>query len=201
MFLPTSDSQHGSDEGAAPGSAAAPGEVIATLLAQIAAQQEVIAALIARVAELERQLGLNSGNSGKPPSSDGLKKKPPRTQSLREKSGKKTGGQQGHPGKTLCRSYAPDTTIDHFPTACSSCGGTLEQTEAVGFTARQVFDLPEPQPLVVTEHRAHAAFARAAARRPARRSPKRSPRRCNTARALAPSCCIFCTTSFYPRNA
>lgn len=71
MFLPTSDSQHGSDEGAAPGSAAAPGEVIATLLAQIAAQQEVIAALIARVAELERQLGLNSGNSGKPPSSDG----------------------------------------------------------------------------------------------------------------------------------
>jgi hypothetical protein len=32
------------------------------------------AALKARIAELERQLGLNSSNSGKPPSSDGLKK-------------------------------------------------------------------------------------------------------------------------------
>jgi transposase len=32
------------------------------------------AALQARVAELERRLGLNSSNSGKPPSSDGLQK-------------------------------------------------------------------------------------------------------------------------------
>ena len=56
----------------------------------------LVAALQARVAELERQIGLNSGNSGKPPSSDGLKKKPARISSLRERSGKKTGGQQGH---------------------------------------------------------------------------------------------------------
>lgn len=118
-------------------------------------QREFIATLKARVAELERQLGLNSGNSGKPPSSDGLKKKPPRTQSLRGQSGKKTGGQQGHPGKTLRRTDAPDTIIDHFPALCGGCGGTLDRTEAVCFTARQVFDLPEPQPLVVTEHRAH----------------------------------------------
>jgi transposase len=39
--------------------------------------------LLARVAELERRLGLNSRNSGKPPSSDGLKK-PRRVGSLRE---------------------------------------------------------------------------------------------------------------------
>jgi hypothetical protein len=49
------------------------------------------AALLARVAELERQLGLNSSNSGKPPSSDGLKKKPVRVGSLREQTGKKPG--------------------------------------------------------------------------------------------------------------
>jgi transposase len=34
----------------------------------------LIEALQARTAELERQLGLNSSNSGKPPSSDGLMK-------------------------------------------------------------------------------------------------------------------------------
>src|SRR5258707_823273 len=89
------------------------GEAAATVASEalspeavIAAQQAVIAELRARIAELERLLGLNSGNSGKPPSSDGLKKKPARVSSLRERSGKKTGGQKGHPGKTLSRSCA-----------------------------------------------------------------------------------------------
>lgn len=132
--------------------AAAPG----SLEAVIAAQQAVIAELRSRIAELERRLGLNSGNSSKPPSSDGLGKKPSRVSSLRERSGKKPGGQQGHPGKTLCRSETPDAAIDHFPPACAGCGAVLEAVTATGHTARQVFDLPEPQSLLVTEHRAHA---------------------------------------------
>ena len=127
---------------------------IAGLLAIIAELRAQNAALLARVAELERQLGLNSRNSGKPPSSDGLKK-PPRTSSLREASGKPTGGQAGHPGKTLSRVATPDVTIDHFPAACSNCGAALHAATATGHSARQVFDLPEPQPLIVTEHRAH----------------------------------------------
>src|SRR5215468_5867763 len=57
------------------------------LIALIAAQAAKIAALEARIAELERRLGLNSSNSGKPPSSDGLSK-PPRVRSLREPSDK-----------------------------------------------------------------------------------------------------------------
>jgi transposase len=115
----------------------------------------------ARIAELERRLGLDSSNSGKPPSSDGLKK-PPRVSSLRESSGRKTGGQKGHPGETLRRSETPDATIDHYPAACTGCGAALTAApstsaqEATDHVARQVFDLPEPRPLVVTEHRAHA---------------------------------------------
>src|SRR3982751_5901880 len=114
----------------------------------------LVAALRTQIAELERRLGLNSANSGKPPSSDGLKK-PVRVSSLREASGRKTGGQPGHPGKTLSRTEAPDATIDHFPQICAGCGAALSEVMAMDHTARQVFDLLEPKPLVVTEHRAH----------------------------------------------
>ena len=124
--------------------------MIAALRAENAGLRDVIAVLTARIAELERRLGLNSANSGKPPSSDGLKK-PPRTRSLREASGKKPGGQKGHPGQTLCRSGTPDATLGHFPPACDGCGAALSGSTATGFTARQVFDLPQPQPLLVTE--------------------------------------------------
>ena len=128
--------------------------VIAALQAENALLRAENAALTARLAELERRLGLNSSNSGKPPSSDGLKK-PPRVSSLRESSGKKSGGQKGHPGETLCRVETPDATIDHYPEACAACGEPLTVAMATGHVARQVFDLPEPRPLIVTEHRAH----------------------------------------------
>jgi len=52
---------------------------------------------------------LNSSNSGKPPSSDGLKK-PPRVASLRERSGNKPGGQKGHDGETCGRLQSPTTS-------------------------------------------------------------------------------------------
>ncbi len=74
----------------------------------LAAQNETIrrenAALLVCVAELERRLGLNSSTSSKPPSSDELAKKPPRTRSLRGRSNKPAGGQKGYPGKTLRKS-------------------------------------------------------------------------------------------------
>jgi transposase len=81
--------------------------------------------------------------------------KPPRVSSLRERSGKKTGGQSGHPGETLRRSEAPDAVVDHYPAQCGVCGAPLTEAMATDFVSRQVFDLPEPQPLIVTEHRAH----------------------------------------------
>ncbi len=128
--------------------------VIEALRAENALLRAENAALMGRLAELERRLGLNSSNSGKPPSSDGLKK-PPRVSSLRGPSSKKTGGQKGHPGTTLRRRESPDATVDHYPEACTACGASLTAAMANGYVARQVFDLPEPTPLLVTEHRAH----------------------------------------------
>jgi len=136
--------------------AAVSGEAtIDALRAQNAVLRAENAALMVRLAELERRFGLNSGNSGKPPSSDGLKK-PPRVSSLRGSSGRKSGGQKGHPGETLCRVETPDATIEHYPEACATCGESFTAAMAIGHVARQVFDLPEPRLLIVTEHRAHA---------------------------------------------
>ena len=59
--------------------------IIVELRAEIAELKAIILQRDERIAELERRLGLNSNNSGKPPSSDGLQK-PSRIQSLREKS-------------------------------------------------------------------------------------------------------------------
>lgn len=129
-------------------------QTIETLLSIIEKQREQIAALTARVAELERQLGLNSSNSSKPPSSDGLKKEP-RMRSLREKTGKTSGGQRGHKGETLRQIEMPDTVIDHYPVRCPQCGGTPVLAESASHSKRQVMDLPAPQTLTVTEHRAH----------------------------------------------
>ena len=125
----------------------------------LAAQNALLASerqtLLARVAELERRLGLNSSNSSKPPSSDGLKKPPPRTRSLRQQSKKTSGGQPNHPGKTLSAVIDPDRIVDHFPPTCDNCAQPLPQSAGDGYVARQVFDLPDPAPLMVTEHRAH----------------------------------------------
>src|SRR3954471_18189025 len=98
-----------------------------------------------------------SSNSGKPPSSDGLHKpkREPRTRSLRERSGKPPGGQKGHKGETLRQVDAPDHTVEHYPEACPACGSALSAAMSTGYGARQVFDLPEPLPLAVTEHRVH----------------------------------------------
>jgi transposase len=136
-------------------SAAAGGEaVIAALQAENALLRSEMALLMARISELERRLELNSSNSGKPPSSDGLKK-PVRVSNLRQPSDKKSGGQKGHPGETLRRTEAPDAIIEHYPSTCTACGAALTSAMAMDHVTRQVFDLPEAQPLIVTEHRAH----------------------------------------------
>ena len=72
----------------------------------------------------------NSSNSSVPPSKEGfgaeIKR---RTSSLREKSGKKPGGQPGHKGNTRLMSDQPDETEDIQPNYCRECGRELSGIE------------------------------------------------------------------------
>ena len=126
--------------------------VIEQLRTIVAEQQKAIEELRAAVTQLEAQLAANSANSNRPPSSDGLKKGPPKPRSLRRRSGKKPGGQPGHPGVAPAWENNPDQIVVHAPPSfCETCNAPLPEPSL--FAARQVFDLPEIHH-VVTEHRA-----------------------------------------------
>jgi len=130
-------------------------EQLAALVVQQAATIERLGTevieLRAEVAELKRRLAQNSRNSSRPPSSDGLSKPP--AKSLRRPSGRKPGGQDGHPGGHLEQVAVPNRVVDHVPPVCGGCDGDLSDGVDVGHQARQVFDLPQIR-LHVTEHRA-----------------------------------------------
>jgi transposase len=109
-----------------------------------------VAALRAENAELRRRLGLDSRNSSKPPSSDSPFAKPA-PKSLRRRSGRKPGGQPGHPGSTLSMVADPDEVQRHEPGRCGGCGHDLAGCPQAAVDRRQVFDLP-PMAVRVTEH-------------------------------------------------
>ena len=118
------------------------------ITALIASLQRELESLRAENADLRRRLGLDSWTSSKPPSSDGLKKKPV---SLREPSGRPSGGQKGHKGETLRQVAEPDRIVTHAAPACRHCGCALSAAMTAGVERRQVFDLPE-RLLEVVEH-------------------------------------------------
>jgi transposase len=104
-----------------------------------------------RIAELEARLKQNPRNSSQPPSSEGLAKPAPRPRSLRKRSGRKPGGQDGHKGTTLAQVARPDREVRHEPGCCGRCGAGLAGRPVTGVERRQVFDL-QPVRAEVTEH-------------------------------------------------
>ena len=95
----------------------------------ITRQQEQITLLqrelsVQQVKTLQERLAKDSHNSYLPPSSDRFSRQP---KSLRKKSGKKPGGQEGHPGKTLLFSPCPDEVIVHPMDRCAQCQADLTQ--------------------------------------------------------------------------
>lgn len=99
-----------------------------------------------KVAELSHKK--NSSNSSLPPSTD-IKPKP---KSLRQRSGKKSGGQPGHMGTTLEFCSNPKI-IDHIDEKCPQCGTDYTDT-AILKERRQVWDIP-PIVIEVIEHRVY----------------------------------------------
>src|SRR5262249_58944519 len=110
-------------------------ERIAELEAENALLREQVTSLLARVQDLQARLAKDSHNSSKPPSSDGLRRKP---KSLRKPSGKKAGGQLGHRGETLHVVATPDVVVEHRPVVCAVCQTALGEAPVVGRGRRQV---------------------------------------------------------------
>jgi len=108
--------------------------------------------LKARVQTLEDQIAKNSGNSSKPPSSDGFNKPAPKSRRKRGKN--KPGGQKGHRGNTLRQVKSPDKCIEYFPEDCACCANKLIDCVSELAEKRQVFDVPELK-ISVTEHRVY----------------------------------------------
>jgi len=129
--------------------------LIAQLQARIVEQDARIAVQDARIAELEVQVKASSRNSSRPPSSDGLSKPAadPKKRSLRRRSGRKQGGQEGHEGARLLPVAVPDERVEHPPERCQGCDGDLADAKWLdGGESRQVFDLPQGALLRVVEH-------------------------------------------------
>ncbi len=104
------------------------------------------------LAQLRERIGRSSRNSSKPPSTDGPGFQPPER---RKGSGRKRGGQAGHPGSgpELLPIERVDVVVEHHPDACRRCG-TLLRGDDPDPLRHQVLEIPPITPVVI-EHRLH----------------------------------------------
>ena len=129
----------------------------------ISQQSATIAGLRSKIADLEEKLQIvletlasasvkkDSSNSGIPPSKDIARK----TQSLRKKSNKPSGGQLGHKGSNLKMVAIPDEVEDLQPRFCKQCGRSFSQEALFYQKSRQALDIA-PVQSCVKEYRQYA---------------------------------------------
>src|SRR5207248_458365 len=134
----------------------------AALRAENAALRAENVALQERIRELDTQLGQNSANSSRPPSSD-----PPQAP-VHPKAlpfGRKRGGQPGHRG--ACRGLLPVEQVDEvvrvIPEVCRHCGQPFPSTEARGRGPAWRHQVVELLPLTVRATEYQMAVRRCAA--------------------------------------
>lgn len=120
---------------------------IAELETKVAQLEAIIMQLLEKIEILTHSK--NSRNSSVPPSKD--ENRPLKNQSLRSKSDKKVGGQNGHEGTTLKMVENPDKTILHKPNFCKNCGTNLKLEPSEFVSRRQIIDIPPIKP-EYTEH-------------------------------------------------
>ena len=127
------------------------------LFAKIDSLNEKVKTLENKVSDLEDENQVlkdklhkkNSDNSSVPPSKDENRIKP--NQSLRKKTGRKSGGQKGHSGTHLKMHDNPEIIIDHKSKYCTCCGDILSDHHEL-VAKRQVVELP-PIQAIIKEHR------------------------------------------------
>jgi hypothetical protein len=122
----------------------------AVLRADLEAERELRRRLELRVAELERRLGMDSSDSGTPPSKEGIGARERRKARRRERDvsqrerrkDRKPGGQPGHPGRGLSRDPDPGERRSADPPAqCRRCGAGLDGVAGSGGSWAQVWDV------------------------------------------------------------
>ena len=126
---------------------------IAILRAENASLRQRVASLEEKVMLLLQRLEgkavkKDSHNSHQPPSQHKANKM---SRSLRQKSGRKSGGQAGHQGHTLKMVAVADEIEELRSSYCQECGNALPEAQQV-VSRRQVVDIPPVQP-VYTEYR------------------------------------------------
>ena len=112
-------------------------------------------AVEAEVVRLREQLNRNSGNSSQPPSRDGPGVVRRTGAGKKKGSGRKCGGQKGHPGaqRKLVPVEELKALYDVKPPNCHRCGGILKG-EDPNPDRHQVAEVP-PAKVEVTEYRLH----------------------------------------------
>jgi transposase len=122
---------------------------------QVATLGAALTKVQGELADAQARLHQNSGNSSRPPSSD---PPGPRPYLKRKPSGRKRGGQKGHPGHARIHLAADQiaSQVDHRPVQCPGCTFPLHATlpSEGGPICVQIWEIP-PLTAEVVEHRSY----------------------------------------------